>query len=220
MLSMAAAANAVVGVDAQELAEMITEIKGLNPKPRTGSVQIQPVLPDVLVRNARDGSWIVELNNDTLPRVLVNRSYYTTVSTTARSDKDRGYLLECLQTANWLVKSLDQRARTILRVAEEIVRQQDGFLTFGIEHLKPLNLKAVADAIKMHEVHRQPRHLQQVHVDPARRVRAQVLLHLGHRVRRRRGIPLLRGRAASHPPAHRGGEGPGRALGRQDRGAA
>jgi RNA polymerase sigma-54 factor len=141
------------GVDAQELAEMITEIKGLNPKPglKFGSIQIQPVLPDVLVRPARDGSWVVELNNETLPRVLVNRSYYATVSTTARSDKDKGYLLDCLQTANWLVKSLDQRARTILRVAEEIVRQQDGFLTFGIEHLKPLNLKAVADAIKMHE---------------------------------------------------------------------
>jgi RNA polymerase sigma-54 factor len=142
-----------VGVDAQELAEMIAEIKGLNPKPglQFGSVQIQPVLPDVLVRPARDGSWIVELNSDTLPRVLVNRSYYATVSSTARSDKDKSYLLDCLQTANWLVKSLDQRARTILRVAEEIVRQQDGFLTFGIEHLKPLNLKAVADAIKMHE---------------------------------------------------------------------
>jgi RNA polymerase sigma-54 factor len=142
-----------VGVDAQELAEMIAEIKGLNPKPglQFGSVQIQPVLPDVLVRPARDGSWVVELNSDTLPRVLVNRSYYATVSGTARSDKDKSYLLDCLQTANWLVKSLDQRARTILRVAEEIVRQQDGFLTFGIEHLKPLNLKAVADAIKMHE---------------------------------------------------------------------
>jgi RNA polymerase sigma-54 factor len=142
-----------VGVDAQELAEMIAEIKGLNPKPglQFGSVQIQPVLPDVLVRPARDGSWVVELNNDTLPRVLVNRGYYSTVSSTARSDKDKSYLLDCLQTANWLVKSLDQRARTILRVAEEIVRQQDGFLTYGIEHLKPLNLKAVADAIKMHE---------------------------------------------------------------------
>jgi RNA polymerase sigma-54 factor len=142
-----------VGVDAQELAEMIAEIKRLNPKPglQFGSVQIQPVLPDVLVRPARDGSWLVELNNDTLPRVLVNRIYYATVSKAARSDKDRGYLVDCLQTANWLVKSLDQRARTILRVAEEIVRQQDGFLTFGIEHLKPLNLKAVADAIKMHE---------------------------------------------------------------------
>jgi RNA polymerase sigma-54 factor len=132
---------------------MIAEIKQLNPKPglKFGSVQIQPVLPDVMVRPARDGSWLVELNNDTLPRVLVNRSYYSTVSKTARSEQDKGYLVECLQNANWLVKSLDQRARTILRVAEEIVRQQDGFLTHGIEHLKPLNLKTVADAISMHE---------------------------------------------------------------------
>ena len=142
-----------VGVDAQELAEMISEIKRLNPKPglKFGSVQIQPVLPDVMVRPARDGSWLVELNSDTLPRVLVNRSYYATVSKTAQLAKDKDYLLECLQNANWLVKSLDQRARTILRVAEEIVRQQDAFLTYGIAHLKPLNLKTVADAISMHE---------------------------------------------------------------------
>ncbi len=142
-----------VGVDAQELAEMIAEIKRLNPKPglKFGTEQIQPVLPDVIVRPARDGSWVVELNNDTLPRVLVNRSYYATVSKSAQSEQDRGYLLDCLQNANWLVKSLDQRARTILRVAQEIVRQQDGFLTYGIEHLKPLNLKTVADAISMHE---------------------------------------------------------------------
>jgi RNA polymerase sigma-54 factor len=142
-----------VGVDGQELAEMIAEIKTLTPKPglKFGSVQIQPVLPDVMVKPRRDGSWMVELNTETLPRVLVSRSYYTTVSKTARSDKEKGYLVECLQNANWLVKSLDQRARTILRVAEEIVRQQDGFLTHGIEHLKPLNLKTVADAISMHE---------------------------------------------------------------------
>ena len=133
---------------------MIAEIKQLNPKPglKFGSVQIQPVLPDVMVRPARDGSWMVELNNDTLPRVLVNRSYYATVSKTdAHPSRTRATSLECLQNANWLVKSLDQRARTILRVAEEIVRQQDGFFTHGIEHLKPLNLKTVADAISMHE---------------------------------------------------------------------
>jgi RNA polymerase sigma-54 factor len=105
----------------------------------------------VMVRAAHDGSWVVELNNGTLPRVLVNRSYYATVSETTRLAKDRDYLLDCLQNANWLVKSLDQRARTILRVAQEIVRQQDGFLTYGIAHLKPLNLKTVADAISMHE---------------------------------------------------------------------
>ena len=148
-----AALKRAIGVDGEELADMIAEIKRLNPKPglQFGTVQIQPVLPDVIVRPARDGSWVVELNNDTLPRVLVNRTYYTTVSKSAHSERDRGYLLECLQSANWLVKSLDQRARTILRVAEEIVRQQDGFLTYGIEHLKPLNLKTVADAISMHE---------------------------------------------------------------------
>src|SRR5262245_48570531 len=142
-----------VGVDAQELAEMIAEIRRLNPKPglKFGTVQIQPVLPDVYVRAARDGSWTVELNNDTLPRVLVNRSYYAVVSKTTGSQKDRDYLTECLQNANWLAKSLDQRARTILRVAEEIVRQQDGFLSHGVEYLKPLNLKTVADAISMHE---------------------------------------------------------------------
>jgi RNA polymerase sigma-54 factor len=148
-----AALKRAVGVDAQELSDMIAEIKQLNPKPglKFGSVQIQPVLPDVLVRHARDGSWLVELNTDTLPRVLVNRGYFATVSKSARSDQDRGYLNDCLQNANWLVKSLDQRARTILRVAGEIVRQQDGFLTYGIEHLKPLNLRTVADAISMHE---------------------------------------------------------------------
>lgn len=142
-----------VGVDMEELSEMIQEIKGLNPKPGLGfgSVQMQPVVPDVFVRPAQDGSWLVELNSETLPRVLVNRSYYTRVSTKTASDRDKGYLLECLQTANWLVKSLDQRARTILRVAEEIVRQQDGFFTHGVQHLRPLNLKTVADAIQMHE---------------------------------------------------------------------
>lgn len=142
-----------IGCDMEDLADMISEIKRLNPKPglKFGSVQMQPVVPDVLVRSASDGSWLVELNNDTLPRVLVNRSYFTRVSGTARSEKDKDYLTDCLQTANWLAKSLDQRARTILRVAEEIVRQQDGFFTHGVQYLRPLNLKTVADAISMHE---------------------------------------------------------------------
>jgi len=148
-----AALKRAVGVDGDELVEMVAEIKKLNPKPglKFGSIQIQPILPDVLVRPGPDGSWSIELNSETLPRVLVNRSYYTNVAKTARSDRDKGYLLDCLQSANWLAKSLDQRARTILRVAEEIVRQQDGFLTHGVEHLKPLNLRTVADAIAMHE---------------------------------------------------------------------
>ena len=148
-----AALRKAVDADAEDLADMIAEIKRLNPKPGLsfGHVELQPVVPDVLVRPASDGSFIVELNADTLPRVLVNRSYYTKVTKTARTEKDKGYLLECLQTASWLVKSLDQRARTILRVSEEIIRQQDGFFTHGVQYLRPLNLKTVADAIKMHE---------------------------------------------------------------------
>jgi RNA polymerase sigma-54 factor len=142
-----------IGADMSEITDMIEEIKRLNPKPglKFGAVQLQPVVPDVIVRAGSDGSWIIELNSDTLPRVLVNRSYYAEVNKTTRTEKDKGYLLECLQTANWLVKSLDQRARTIMKVAEEIVRQQDGFFTHGVQHLRPLNLKTVADAISMHE---------------------------------------------------------------------
>ncbi len=148
-----AALKRAVGVDMDELTDMIAELKQLNPKPGLafGSVHMQPVVPDVFVRPASDGSWFVELNSETLPRVLVNRSYYTRVSKTARNPQDKDYLVDCLQSANWLAKSLDQRARTILRVAEEIVRQQDAFFAHGVQHLRPLNLKTVADAIKMHE---------------------------------------------------------------------
>ena len=143
----------ILDTDMEDLTDMIAEIRTLNPKPGNafGSTPVQTVIPDVLVRPATDGSWIVEVNSETLPRVLVNRSYYSRVARNAAAPRDREFLVECLNTANWLVKSLDQRARTILRVAEEIVRQQDAFLVHGVQHLRPLNLKTVADAIKMHE---------------------------------------------------------------------
>jgi RNA polymerase sigma-54 factor len=143
----------VCKVEADELAEMIQHLRQLDPKPglQFDHAIVQPVVPDVFVRQLPRGGWHVELNSDTLPRVLVNKSYYTTVSKGTRSDKDKAYLSECLNTANWLTKSLDQRARTILRVAEEIVRQQDAFLAHGIASLRPLNLKTVAEAIQMHE---------------------------------------------------------------------
>ena len=140
-------------VSDEDLCDMIAEVKRLNPKPglKYGSVPTQPIVPDVLVRSLPDSSFHVELNTDTLPRVLVNQSYYATVSKSPMRKEDKSYLVECLQTANWLVKSLDQRARTILKVAQEIVRQQDAFFTYGVRHLRPLNLKTVADAISMHE---------------------------------------------------------------------
>jgi len=140
-------------VSDEDLCDMIAEVKRLNPKPglKYGTSPSQPIVPDVLIRSLPDGSFHVELNSDTLPRVLVNQSYYATVSKSKMRKEDKSYLVDCLQTANWLVKSLDQRARTILKVAQEIVRQQDGFFTYGVRHLRPLNLKTVADAISMHE---------------------------------------------------------------------
>lgn len=143
----------ICGIDSDDLMDMIAEIKTLDPKPglQFTSITVQPVVPDVSVRQRSDGAWHVELNSETLPKILVNQSYYTTVSKTAKTTDDKTYLADCLQTANWLVKSLDQRARTILKVSEEIVRQQDAFLTYGIQHLRPLNLRTVADAINMHE---------------------------------------------------------------------
>jgi RNA polymerase sigma-54 factor len=148
-----AALKKICGVGDEDLVDMIAEIRRLNPKPGLafGSAMVQPIVPDVFVRSGPDGGWIVELNSDTLPKVLVNQSYYSEVSATTRRDTDKSYLAECLQSATWLVRALDQRARTILKVANEIVRQQDGFFARGVEHLRPLNLKTVAEAISMHE---------------------------------------------------------------------
>ncbi|CAN5152947.1 RNA polymerase factor sigma-54 [soil metagenome] len=143
----------ICGVDDEDIADMIGEIRHLNPKPglKFGSAKTQSVVPDVYVRPGPDGGWHVELNSDTLPKVLVNQVYYSQLSKTIRKDGDKSYFTDCLQNATWLVRALDQRARTILKVATEIVRQQDGFFTQGVAHLRPLNLKAVADAIQMHE---------------------------------------------------------------------
>jgi RNA polymerase sigma-54 factor len=148
-----AALKRVCRVTDEDLCDMVQEVKGLNPKPglKYGTSPTQAIVPDVLVRALPDGSFHVELNSDTLPKVLVNQSYYARVSKATTRKEDKSYLVDCLQTANWLVKSLDQRARTILKVAQEIVRQQDAFLTYGVRHLRPLNLRTVADAIAMHE---------------------------------------------------------------------
>ena len=142
------------GVGEEDLLDMLAEIRKLDPKPGTRyeTSASEAVMPDIVVRAAPDGSWQVELNPDTLPRVLVHRDYYAAVSRhTDRNSEDYAFLNECLQTANWLTRSLDQRARTIMKVATEIVRQQDAFLMHGVDHLRPLNLKTVAEAIKMHE---------------------------------------------------------------------
>ena len=141
-------------VDDEDLADMVAEIRQLDPKPGRsfGGGPVQTVVPDIYVRAAPDGSWLIDLNTEVLPRVLVNQSYRARVVRHAKaSDADKSFVNTCLQTANWLTKSLEQRARTILKVSSEIVRQQDAFFAHGVQHLRPLNLKAVADAIGMHE---------------------------------------------------------------------
>ncbi len=143
----------VCGVDREDLSDMIAEVRALTPKPGAGfgGGAVQSVAPDVYVKQTPDGMWLVELNTDTMPRVLMNQRYYATVSKTAKREEDKQFLTECAANASWLVKSLDQRARTILKVSREIVRQQDGFFAHGVAHLRPLNLKTVAAAIEMHE---------------------------------------------------------------------
>ncbi len=142
-----------IGAQADDIEDMLGEIRRLDPRPGLAfeGEPVQAVVPDVFVRPGNDAGWLVELNSDILPRVLVNRAYYATVSKRARDAGEKRFLSDCLQSANWLTKSLDQRAQTVLKVSTEIVRQQDGFLSHGIAHLKPMTLRMVADAIEMHE---------------------------------------------------------------------
>ncbi len=143
---------AICGVDAEDLTEMIGEIRALDPKPGAtyDSVPAPPVVPDLLMRHNPDDSWTIELNPDTMPRVLVNERFYARIAPHAKKD-ERVFLSERLASANWLVRSLQQRAQTIIKVAAEIVRQQDGFLRYGVAHLRPLILRDIAAAVELHE---------------------------------------------------------------------
>ena len=143
----------IVGTDREDVMDMLGEIRTLEPRPasRFGGAPVESVVPDVFVSEGNNGTWSVELNTEILPRVLVNRTYFASVSKKTRDTAEKSFLVDCMQTANWLTKSLDQRAQTILKVATEIVRQQDAFLVHGVAHLKPMTLKVVAEAIEMHE---------------------------------------------------------------------
>jgi RNA polymerase sigma-54 factor len=132
---------------------MIRELRAYDPKPGCRFDQharVDAIVPDVFV--ARRGlGWAIELNSATLPKLLVNRAYYTELSVGPQDKKSKAWLSDCLASANWLLKALDQRARTIVKVSTEIVKQQDGFFRHGVAHLRPLTLKTVAEAIGMHE---------------------------------------------------------------------
>lgn len=141
------------GVDGEDILDMLSEIRGLDPKPglQIGGATAEAVIPDVIMVPHPKGGWQVDLNSDTLPRVLVNSSYHARVQKQPMSKDDRRYLAEQFQSANWLVRALHQRATTILKVSAEIVRRQDAFFKKGVKHLKPMVLRDVAEVIEMHE---------------------------------------------------------------------
>ncbi|MFC5386175.1 RNA polymerase factor sigma-54 [Aquamicrobium segne] len=143
----------LTGLSTADVLDMIDEIRQLDPQPGTAftAAIADTVVPDIIVRAASDGSWLIELNPEALPKVLIDNVYFSQVQEKNRDPVEREFLADCMRSANWLVRSLDQRARTVLKVATEIVKQQDGFFTHGIAHLRPLNLRMVADAIGMHE---------------------------------------------------------------------
>ncbi len=143
----------VCGVDKVDIADMLDELRALTPRPggSFASDVTVAVSPDVFVREMPNGMFAVELNSETLPRVLMDKAYYAEVTALPMREKEKEFISECAANATWLIKSLDQRARTILKVASEIVRQQDAFFVHGVAHLRPLNLDQVAQAIDMHE---------------------------------------------------------------------
>ncbi len=139
--------------DAEDFAQMIADIRRCNPKPGLGfaSEDTQAVVPDVIVRRAKGGGWHLELNPEAMPRVLINRQYMANVGGRSDDKEAKKFVSEQMSNANWLIKALDQRANTILKVASAIVEQQDKFLVHGIRFLKPLVLKDIALAVGMHE---------------------------------------------------------------------
>jgi len=148
-----AALKRICGVDDEDLGDMIRELRAYDPKPGcrfTQGDQVDAIVPDVFV-GRRGTGWAIELNSATLPKLLVNRSYYAELATGPQNKQSKAWLSDCLASANWLLKALDQRARTIIKVSTEIVKLQDGFFRHGVAHLRPLTLRQVAEAIGMHE---------------------------------------------------------------------
>ena len=148
----------ICDVDEEDLVEMLAELRSYDPKPGLafGGGTSAAVVPDVLIAASGkgddgQGGWDIRLNRDTLPRLVVNREYYLELREGSTGKEAKGWLSEKLADANWLIKALDQRAKTILKVSAEIVKQQDGFFRRGVSELKPLTLAKVAEAIEMHE---------------------------------------------------------------------
>jgi len=143
----------ICDVDAEDIREMCAEIRSLNPRPGSGFQHeaVQAIEPDVFLKRTKGGGWQVELNSNVLPRVLINRRYLAQISSKTRDKQEKKYLSDQMASANWLIKALDQRAQTIIKVSTEIVAQQDAFFRQGIRYLRPLTLREVAAAVELHE---------------------------------------------------------------------
>lgn len=141
------------GVSDEDLVDMIAEIRRLEPKPgrNFGNELAPPVVPDVFVRPGPDGTWQVELNPDTLPKVVVNTAYFSLLTKGCRTPAEHQFLAQQLQSANWLVRSLVQRTKTILNVARELVSQQSSFFSYGVRAMRPMTLRDIASVIGVHE---------------------------------------------------------------------
>jgi len=144
------------GVDDEDLRDMIAEIRALNPKPAAGFdyVIAQTAIADVLMEALPKhvgGGWKVKLNHETLPRVLINQDYVAIVQKQADNKADKKFLHDRLHSANWLIRAMDQRAQTILKVASATIEAQYGFFLYGVEFLKPLTLREIAEEVGVHE---------------------------------------------------------------------
>ena len=178
----------ICGVDAEDLTDMIAELRAYDPKPgcRFAPSDSQSAgEPDIFVRRTKEG-WAVELNPATLPRVLVNRRYHAELKRGPQDKASKAWLSDCLASANWLVKALDQRARTIVKVASEMVRRQQGFFEAGVSALRPLTLRDVAEAIEMHESTVSRVTSNKTMLCDLGPVRAEIFLRIGRRIGQRR----------------------------------
>ena len=200
-----AALRRITGVNDEDLVDMVAEIRNLNPKPGAafGSTMVQPIVPDVFVRAAPDGTWQVELNSDTLPKVLINQRYYAQVAKGTKSDKDKTYVADCLQTATWLVRALDQRAKTISEGFRRDRAPAGRLLCPGRAASAPAQSEDRGRRHRHARIDGVARHRQQIHGDQPRHLRTEVFLHLIDRLRHRRRGAFRGGRASPHPPIDR-----------------